>query len=94
MIVATLMGQLKITIVKQQLCALNWYTVPTVGSDHKKLQCMRDIQVPKCKKDVERLLGSFRTFSAYNPECALVTPFLRRLTWKGLPFEWGNEEED
>ena len=42
---------------------------------------------------MQRLLGSFRTFSAYNPECALVTPFLRRLTWKKFPFEWGKEEE-
>ncbi len=48
---------------------------PTVGLVPKRLQGMRDIQVPKSKKHVQLLLGSFRTFSAYNPECALVTPF-------------------
>ena len=58
--------------------------VPTVGPNPDRLQAMRDIKQPTCKKETKRLLGLFRTFNAFSPECALVTTFLCRLTWKNL----------
>ena len=56
---------------------------PTCGPNSDRLQAIRDIERPTCKKSVERVLGLFRTFSLFNRDCALVTPFLRRLTWQG-----------
>ena len=47
---------------------------PTCGPNPCRLQAMRDLQRPSCKKSVEKILGMFRTFSSCDRDCALVTP--------------------
>eukprot|EP00057_Strongylocentrotus_purpuratus_P007302 XP_011661776.1 PREDICTED: uncharacterized protein K02A2.6-like [Strongylocentrotus purpuratus] len=62
--------------------------------DPKKVKAVVELPAPTDKKGVQRLLGSVTYLSRFMPRLADVAEPLRRLTDKGVHFEWREDHEE
>lgn len=64
-----------------------------VAPDPKKVSAIKNAVAPKDRKEVASLLGLANYCSRYIPNFATVVTPLRKLTHRGEPWHWGQEEE-
>lgn len=78
-------------------CELNKSTLEFLGfvfsADPKKVLTVQHASAPTSATEMHSLLGMANYCSRFIPDFATVTESLRRLTWKGTPWEWGAKQE-
>ncbi|GFO38765.1 Pol polyprotein, partial [Plakobranchus ocellatus] len=61
--------------------------------DFKKVQAILDMQAPKDKTGVQRILGMLNFLSPFIPNMSTLTGPLRLLLKKEVQFQWNHEQE-
>ncbi|KAJ8877734.1 hypothetical protein PR048_022189 [Dryococelus australis] len=85
----------KCIIGVQQVCYMGHIvSARDIHSDATKVDAIHCMDVPTCKKDVERLLGVITYLSKFLPNLADATAPLRVLLRNEVVWHWEHEKED
>lgn len=69
------------------------FTSTGVTPIHDHLAAVREFRAPTTNEEVRSYLGLINYVGKFIPNLATASEPLRRLTKKGVPFEWGNEQQ-
>lgn len=69
------------------------FTASGVTPIHDHLAAVREFRAPTNNEEVRSYLGLVNYVGKYIPNLATVSEPLRRLTKKGVPFEWNQEQQ-
>lgn len=65
-----------------------------ISPSEEKVRAVRDARKPQNVAEVRSFLGLVQYTGRFIQDMATITEPLRRLTKKGIPFEWGNEQDE
>lgn len=68
------------------------FTASGVTPIHDHLAAVREFRAPTSNEEVRSYLGLVNYVGKFIPNLATISEPLRRLTKKGAPFEWGDEQ--